>query len=1206
MDVRLPRKEWSSLWPAEFAERFEVLGTLGSSRICRSFLVRQRDLDAPSVGEWYFGHRDAVAPAAEAAGGVDPLRVDPARHRLTVPFWAGTCEDGSWLGVRAWLEEPLVLPGRSVTPDELARWLAQAALALGYVHAQGRLHGYVRPDCLFLDEKHNLLLVLGPSLGLYQPAPAQAEVEPMWNSPERLQGRILGPTSDLYALGLCFYRLATGRPPFTADGPELVRQQISQSVRSPLLYNAKLGLPLARILDRLLHKEPAERFQGANELIETINRFMGSAFPTEKLESVRPSLRPARWIEPVSASSALVDLLEATRRGLTGLAVVEGEAGVGKGELLSRLRARHPEVNWIRGRARPRGEPLEALVSLLASLPRAPRLPASGPAGGASSEAPHRAAPSRRLELFRWALELLGPNLPLVLQIDAAELLDLPSLDLLCHLLTRLEAGGFLVLLSQNKRSGPAPVHRYVSRLSAVPVTWISVPRHGLEQSAELVRSMLGQSLPELEDRLYALARGNAKCSELILHLFLSLGSLRARQGRWSFEPDLVPAASFDEAIREALRRGSEEERLCLHALEVLDRPASPQELTLLLAWDRPAEALFTRLESARLLESRDGFLWIPNEELVRQLREALLPEERQRLHRRAYEILLPRSASSEELAYHALRCGAQAAAARHLIEAAASRAELYDVARAVELYESALQYLGPQDSELRLQAWGRLGFLTLLQGNSEVAERYTTLAIDLALRPETRLGLLDQLARIHIRSGAYDRALEALDQALDLASDRLADRIRMLAEKGWLCMRMGQAERAETLLHEALTLASDSGLPDLADLRHAYLGRLAWSRGQMQDALGHFIAAVDAAERGGQLEEVIIQHLNLATLHSNLGHGSIVVDLCETVLRLTEQTGELYEEARALNLLGIHYSEQGLPARAIACYQKALEDAERLPNAILIATVCINLGGLYKDLGDLEEGISALRRAKEVLGPCQNLGMLAEAQSAMAEIEMALGDVRACESSVRAALEMRRRGGHVRGQAMDLYWLGRALQEQGQLDEARRLYQEALALNEGKPGSSFEPHALLGVALAEVLLEANRPGEARRVLADAEPGLDAHRLSWPSFVRWMVRCRLDSGPEARVAADRALAVAEHLKNPELIALAQAAAGRCELDAGNRRGAFRQFRLAAEGILRLAERIRDPALRQRYLAARRRAQILESAQRLEAESAHWM
>jgi eukaryotic-like serine/threonine-protein kinase len=655
--------------------------------------------------------------------------------------------------------------------------------------------------------------------------------------------------------------------------------------------------------------------------------------------------------------------------------------------------------------------------------------------------------------------------------------------------------------------------------------------------------------------------------------------------------------------------------RQLVNALSVLGRQAD-----LLLLWrltglgDSQLLASLSELMQRQILEAPTAGSFAFVHDKLREVAYAMLaPHERQRLHRAAAEAIEQRAAEAEELlgsvAHHLEQGGDPIRARGFYAEAAAKALQRSAHEEALRLYERAetLGAGGTQTEEMRL-----LGRLLFGQAMALRCLHRTEKALSALERAECHaraakddglvLEILELGAKTHARSGSYDAALERLEQALPLAADRPEIRIRILAEEGWIRMRMGKSERAAELIEQALAEAQSSGDPELQDMKHTSLGRLAWSRGDLREALVHFTAAVAAAERRGQIEEMTVQTVNVATLKGSLGDGAAVVDLCEKVLRLTEQTGDLYEESRALNLLGIHYAEQGLAARAIACYHKSLEDAERLQNVIRAATVCVNLGALYNEQGDLEKGLEALQRGQKILVRCQNREILADAASAMCDLQLTLGQLDAAEASVRTALELRRSVGQLRGQALDLFLLGRIQQERGDTAEARSAFEAALVLTEETPGASFEPHALVRIALSELHLDAGESAAAREYLARAEEGLDSHRLSWPSFLRWIVRCRIESGPEAIVAAERAIEVAEHLKNPELLYLAHAAADERHLTQGNRPAARRHIAEAAARLTQLAERILDPELRRSYLGMRRRCEILEMARRLGARS----
>jgi serine/threonine protein kinase len=86
-------------------------------------------------------------------------------------------------------------------------------------------------------------------------------------APEQLLGEKLDARADLYSLGVLMYELLTGRVPFSARSPmELWNLVLSTEAPSVQVLNPEADAQLARLAHRLLRKEPAERFQTAEEV----------------------------------------------------------------------------------------------------------------------------------------------------------------------------------------------------------------------------------------------------------------------------------------------------------------------------------------------------------------------------------------------------------------------------------------------------------------------------------------------------------------------------------------------------------------------------------------------------------------------------------------------------------------------------------------------------------------------------------------------------------------------------------------------------------------------------------------------------------------------------------------------------------------------------------------------------------------------------
>ena len=96
---------------------------------------------------------------------------------------------------------------------------------------------------------------------------------PLYMSPEQVNGAAVDARSDLYSMGVTFYHLLSGSPPFlAATAFALAYKHLNED--APPLQDLRPDLPplLIKVVHRLMSKDPAERFQDARAVLTELKR----------------------------------------------------------------------------------------------------------------------------------------------------------------------------------------------------------------------------------------------------------------------------------------------------------------------------------------------------------------------------------------------------------------------------------------------------------------------------------------------------------------------------------------------------------------------------------------------------------------------------------------------------------------------------------------------------------------------------------------------------------------------------------------------------------------------------------------------------------------------------------------------------------------------------------------------------------------------
>ncbi len=178
------------------------------------------------------------------------------------------------------------------SPHEAARIVADIAEALDFAHKEGFVHRDIKPENVLLDRERSPLVTDFGLAASFEEVVRRKGLRSgtlAYMSPEQVAGesQLVGPRSDIYALGVVFYEMLTGRLPYQARTPGALREQILfRPPVPPRSLNPSVPEELEAACLRCLSKLPADRFSTAAELAAALR-----ASPPRRW----PRL-PLRWI----------------------------------------------------------------------------------------------------------------------------------------------------------------------------------------------------------------------------------------------------------------------------------------------------------------------------------------------------------------------------------------------------------------------------------------------------------------------------------------------------------------------------------------------------------------------------------------------------------------------------------------------------------------------------------------------------------------------------------------------------------------------------------------------------------------------------------------------------------------------------------------------------------------------------------------------
>jgi eukaryotic-like serine/threonine-protein kinase len=283
---------------------YRVERAIGTGGMGSVFLARQLSLDRP-VALKVMSHRWANDPIFVARFTREAFAAALLNHPNVVQIYDIGEADGTRFFSMEYVAgrslSDLVKQEGKLEPETAVGYILQAARGLKHAHDRGMIHRDVKPDNLLLDDQGivkvaDLGLVKtpdmqrsadrldssGPRSGLHT-IPAEmtgvrmALGTPAYMAPEQCRDAAsVDHRADIYSLGCTLYVLVTGRQPFDGQtAVELMTKHAYEPLVPPEMIVNRLPKELSAVIQKMMAKDPSDRYQGMSEVIRILEQWLG-------------------------------------------------------------------------------------------------------------------------------------------------------------------------------------------------------------------------------------------------------------------------------------------------------------------------------------------------------------------------------------------------------------------------------------------------------------------------------------------------------------------------------------------------------------------------------------------------------------------------------------------------------------------------------------------------------------------------------------------------------------------------------------------------------------------------------------------------------------------------------------------------------------------------------------------------------------------
>jgi Nif-specific regulatory protein len=952
---------------------------------------------------------------------------------------------------------------------------------LEFLHSKGIIHGDIKPSNVLVspDKEHNPAVKF-TDFGFAEYG--KVLEQPYWKgtipylAPEIIRGEEYNHQVDLYSLGVMLYEVLNGKIPFEEfDLMSIAKGHLEKEPEFP--KDLKISEPLKHQIQKLLKKDPLDRYYSAGELREEIEQVSGIKGEEVDSNLIKSLMASADFIDREEDFSSLKFLLEEVKRGRTEVVHLEGEWGVGKTRLL---------------------EEFKNFVQIQGGLVIWKNMTESG-------------------EMLLPELQsLLLQDHPVVLIIDDFQKANSKLIDSLINWLNQAKEEKFLgcfaldnnlTLSEDDKRA--QEVGAILDSNLKIPLAKIVLKPFSEKKTVQLINSTIKwKNDPErIGQNIHRKTGGNPLLIISSLNSLSEQGYLKRSGYSWELNPEGLNEISIPESygaqIKGRLGRLSPETINLIETASVLGEEFELEVLREVAGYSEEEIKKHLRLLfSEKLLQTPSSLhdkKYVFVNGLVRDLIYHKIDEDRRKgLHEECGEILEKLYSSNGDLmvnslAYHFLRAENKESALKYSFLAGGKAEKENNHTDAVKHYENALTLYesgikGIHSSKEEVLA--KLGKQYVVTGNFDKALAYYFEAVKICKQeeqtPDRIAKLYQETGILYFRKGEYEKAVEILSKGLSLCGSVQFPRVvaELNITLGWAYQRKSDHPQAISCFQQSIRLLGKEKSKE-SGLALNGLGVINWELGEFNKALSYYTRSLEVFEGLQDEKGVALVYMNLGILCTSKGESKEALDYFEKSLHIEQKYGNIANLSFLYNNLAVTWESLYEWDKSLEYHLKSFELKEKMRDQSGMAITLCNMGLIHLRRGSPRKSLEDYSKALRLFQDLEDKPGVAHSCVRLGEIYLLKGEWFKSENYLKRSLRLRQELNDKPGLADSFSLLGKLNLEADDYATAFSQLKESLKLY----GSLGNTKKMLEVSLvlAELELRQNNAVEAEIHLNYAE-----------------------------------------------------------------------------------------------------------------------